>query len=301
MEPMTDRKTLVSNWLQQLQSNIIQALEAADGLGTFGTESWERSGGGGGITRLMVNGNVIEKGGVNYSAVFGETPAAIQKSFQTNADSFFASGVSIVIHPINPFVPIIHMNVRYFELADGQAWFGGGIDLTPAYVFEEDARLLHETLKGECDRFDPDFYTTYKENADHYFFIPHRNEMRGVGGIFYDRQKANTPEEFEKLWAFTQAIGNSFAPIYTEIMQRRKDLSWSEQHKLWQLHRRSRYVEFNLVYDSGTRFGLETNGRTESILMSMPPLARWESDYSPAAGTLEFESQAFFSKGFIWA
>jgi len=294
------RKETIAEWFRGLQTDIIQKLEAEDGKGKFASENWERPGGGGGLTRLLVDGNVIEKGGVNFSAVFGETPAPIQKNLNIEGGDFFATGVSIVIHPINPFVPIIHMNVRYFELSNGQSWFGGGIDLTPAYVFEEDAKLFHQSLKNATETFDPQAYNKFKETADDYFFIPHRNETRGIGGIFYDRMEAKVETQFDKLWALTQSLGSAFAQIYTQLMKKRKDMPWGEAQKQWQLHRRSRYVEFNLVYDAGTKFGLETNGRTESILMSMPPFARWESNYVPPEGSEEWKSQQFFRKGISW-
>lgn len=295
-----DRRISIINWFKGLQQSIIQDLEIEDASGKFNTENWERPGGGGGVTRLMVDGKVIEKGGVNFSAVEGNTPESIKKLFNTEADAFFASGVSIVIHPQNPFVPIIHMNVRYFELSDGTAWFGGGIDLTPVYVFDEDARFFHSSLKTTCDRFDSSYYPEFKNRADDYFFIRHREEMRGIGGIFYDRLDARSQDSFDHLWAFTQAVGDTFSPVYLEIIRRRKNMEWTEENKWWQLHRRSRYVEFNLVYDSGTRFGLETNGRTESILMSMPPLARWETNYTPLPGSKEARSNALFQKGIDW-
>jgi len=294
------RKEKIAEWFRGLQTDIIQKLEAEDGIGKFGSENWERPGGGGGLTRLLVDGNIIEKGGVNFSAVFGETPAPIQKSFKIEGGDFFATGVSIVIHPINPFVPIIHMNVRYFELSNGQSWFGGGIDLTPAFVFEEDGKIFHQSMKNACEAYDAQAYRKFKETADDYFFIPHRNETRGIGGIFYDRMEAKDDAQFEKLWTLTQSVGSTFAPIYTHLMAKRKNMPWTEAEKQWQLHRRSRYVEFNLVYDAGTKFGLETNGRTESILMSMPPLARWESNYVPNEGTEEWKSQQFFRKGIQW-
>jgi coproporphyrinogen III oxidase len=295
-----DRRQKVTSWLKNLQNTIILALENEDGTVRFGSEVWERPGGGGGITRLGLNGSVIEKGGVNFSAVSGATPLPIQESFQSRAEEFFATGVSIVIHPSNPFVPIIHMNVRYFELSDGQAWFGGGIDLTPAYVINEDAVFFHTALKGVCDGYGPDWYAKYKAQADRYFYIRHRQEARGIGGIFYDRLPAAEESEFNHLWAFTQAVGNSFAPTYCQLIQRRKSHPFDEKNRFWQEHRRSRYVEFNLVYDAGTRFGLETNGRTESILMSLPPVARWESNYQPEAGTPEFLSQGVFSHPVDW-
>jgi len=294
------KKEMISAWFQTLQADIIQQLETEDGKGKFGSEAWERPGGGGGLTRLLVDGNVIEKGGVNFSAVYGQTPDAIKKIFSTDADSFFATGVSIVIHPINPFVPIIHMNVRYFELSNGQNWFGGGIDLTPSFVFEEDGKFFHAEMKSACKGFDSEAYQEFKIWADDYFFIAHRNETRGIGGIFYDRKEAKDEAQFQKLWALTQSVGLTFAPTYTKLMAKRKNMAWGETEKQWQLHRRSRYVEFNLVYDAGTKFGLETNGRTESILMSMPPLARWETNYFPKEGSEEWKSQQFFKKGIDW-
>lgn len=297
---MKERRELVQQGFRKLQTDIIAALEAEDGKGRFTTEIWERPGGGGGITRLLTKGYVIEKGGVNFSAVFGETPEAIRSAFGIGADSFFASGVSIVIHPENPMVPIIHMNVRYFELSDGNAWFGGGIDLTPAYVFYEDGLAFHLALKEVCDRFDPEWYGLFKENADRYFRIKHRNESRGIGGIFYDRLNAREDKDFERLQEFSLAVGNTFAPVYTRLMRLHKKKPFTPKEKFWQQHRRSRYVEFNLVYDAGTRFGLETNGRTESILMSMPPMACWESNFTPEAGSEEEKSQQYFSNPVMW-
>jgi coproporphyrinogen III oxidase len=294
------RRDLIQEGFQKLQEDIIAALEAEDGKGKFGTEIWERPGGGGGKTRLLKSGNVIEKGGVNFSAVYGKTPDVIKSAFGIEAEDFFASGVSIVIHPENPWVPIIHMNVRYFELSNGDAWFGGGIDLTPAYVIHEDGLQFHQALKDVCDRFDPSWYARYKENADCYFTIRHRQESRGIGGIFYDRINARKDEDFGKLWNFSLAVGYTFAPAYVRLMAAYKNKPYSEKEKFWQLHRRSRYVEFNLVYDAGTKFGLDTNGRTESILMSMPPMACWESNFVPEEGSEEARSQAYFSHPVTW-
>jgi len=297
---MMERRELVQQGFKKLQIDIISALELSDGKGQFGMEIWERPGGGGGITRLITGGNIIEKGGVNFSAVHGETPDAIKSAFSIGAEKFFASGVSIVIHPENPWVPIIHMNVRYFELSDGNAWFGGGIDLTPAYVVHEDGLAFHRALKEVCDQFDSTWYNRFKENADRYFSIRHRGESRGIGGIFYDRLIAREDKDFENLWKFSLAVGQTFAPVYTRLMMQYGNIPYGDKEKFWQLHRRSRYVEFNLVYDSGTKFGLETNGRTESILMSMPPLARWESNYVPEPGSEEEKSQAYFSNPVNW-
>lgn len=297
---MMNRREIIEKSYRGLQQNIIAALEQEDGKGFFSTETWERAGGGGGTTRLLTNGRIIEKGGVNFSAVYGKTPEAIKKGFSIEAEDFFASGVSIVLHPENPFVPIIHMNVRYFELSSGEAWFGGGIDLTPAYVFHEDGLAFHQALKSVCDQFDENWYPDFKARADRYFFLPHRQECRGIGGIFYDRIKPENDAEFEKLLSFSLALGNTFAPVYTSLMRKHGSRPFTEENKKWQLHRRARYVEFNLVYDAGTRFGLETNGRTESILMSLPPLARWESNFLPVAGSAEEKSQQYFSRPVDW-
>lgn len=295
-----ERRELVENNFRNLQRSIIAELEKEDGKGEFSTENWERTGGGGGTTRLLTNGRIIEKGGVNFSAVFGKTPEPIKKGFSIDGDEFFASGVSIVLHPENPFVPIIHMNVRYFELSGGEAWFGGGIDLTPAYVFHEDGLAFHQALKNVCDQFDTSWYPEFKARADRYFHLPHRQECRGIGGIFYDRLKAGSEASFQRLLNFSLDLGNAFAPIYTGLMRKHGQKAYSDREKNWQLHRRARYVEFNLVYDAGTRFGLETNGRTESILMSMPPLARWESNLIPEAGSEEEKSQQYFSRPADW-
>jgi coproporphyrinogen III oxidase len=286
--------------LQQLQDSICAALEKADGQGVFSEENWTREEGGGGRTRVLQQGNIIEKGGVNFSAVHGELPDRIVAALQVNEKVFFASGVSIVIHPRNPHVPIIHMNVRYFELGNGNYWFGGGIDLTPHYVHEEDARFFHQQLKNTCDRFSITYYPKFKNWADDYFFIPHRNETRGIGGIFFDRL-SGTEEEKESFFDFLIAVGETFAPVYTELISRNKNKSFSEKEKQWQLIRRGRYVEFNLVYDKGTKFGLETNGRIESILMSLPEQASWYYDFKPETGSNEAKTLNFLKKGQIWA
>ena len=245
---------------QKIQDSICQGLEQSDGKGKFEEEIWSREGGGGGRTRILQNGNVIEKGGVNFSAVHGKLPDAIKKSFKLDSDEFFATGVSIVMHPNNPFVPIIHMNIRYFEMDDQTRWFGGGIDLTPHYVIDTDVRFFHHLLKQTCDEFDASFYPKFKAHADDYFFIKHREETRGVGGIFYDKLKPeNTGLDFDRLLSFSEAVGNTFIPAYTELIDRNRDADFSAEEQEWQYLRRSRYAEFNLVYDAGTKFGLETN------------------------------------------
>jgi len=286
---------------QKIQDEICSSLEIADGKSRFEEEIWNREGGGGGRTRILQNGNVIEKGGVNFSAVHGKLPEAVKKAFKVESDDFFATGVSIVMHPSNPFVPIIHMNIRYFEMDEQTRWFGGGIDLTPHYVIDTDVRFFHHLLKQTCDQFDASFYSKFKATADDYFFIKHREETRGVGGIFYDRLKPdNTGLSFDQILDFSVAVGNTFVPVYTELIDRNRDKKFTEQELEWQYLRRSRYAEFNLVYDAGTKFGLETNGRIESILMSLPPLAKWTYNYTPIPGSAEEDTLNKLKKGISW-
>lgn len=294
-------KDKVVSIYQEIQDEICKGLEESDGLGTFEQELWEREGGGGGRTRIMQNGDVIEKGGVNFSAVHGQLPENIKKAFKVDSEDFFATGVSIVMHPSNPFVPIIHMNIRYFELNDEVRWFGGGIDLTPHYVIDTDARYFHHYIKETCDGFSRDFYPRFKQHADDYFFIKHRNETRGVGGIFYDRlQPKNTDLSYEQILDFSAAVGRSFLPVYTELIDRNRNAEFTELQKEWQYLRRSRYAEFNLVYDSGTKFGLETNGRIESILMSLPPTAKWQYNFKPIENSPEAFTTDRLRKGIDW-
>ncbi len=286
---------------QQIQDSICEGLVQADGKANFEEEIWQRDGGGGGRTRVMQQGNVIEKGGVNFSAVHGKLPEAVKKAFNVESDDFFATGVSIVMHPENPFVPIIHMNIRYFEMDEQTRWFGGGIDLTPHYIIPTDARFFHHRLKQTCDLFDQSFYPKFKAHADDYFFIKHREETRGVGGIFYDRLKPeNTSLQFDQLLDFSLAVGNTFLPVYTELIDRNRNQSYTEHEKEWQYLRRSRYAEFNLVYDAGTKFGLETNGRIESILMSLPPTAKWNYNPQVLANSEEENTLNLLKKGINW-
>ena len=299
-------KEQIAEAYQQIQDEICAGMELADGGGKFEEEVWLREGGGGGgRTRIIQNGNILEKGGVNYSAVYGKLPESIKKAFGVNEDDFFATGVSIVIHPNHPWIPIIHMNIRYFELiaeyGKGMRWFGGGIDLTPHYVIEDDAIFFHSYLKKTCDQFQTDFYSKFKSWADDYFYIRHREETRGVGGIFYDRlDPQNTGLGWNEIFEFSQAIGRTFVPVYSELIQRNKNKPFTNEHKLWQYQRRSRYVEFNLVYDAGTKFGLETNGRVESILMSLPPQANWLYDFKSRPGTEEEKTLNLLKKGIKW-
>ena len=291
-------KEQIEKWFRDLQSEICRGLEKEDQKGKFEEDTWERPGGGGGITRIIRNGNVIEKGGVNWSAVHGKTPPNILKALKLEESDFFATGVSIVIHPLNPWVPIIHMNVRYFEMSNGTYWFGGGIDLTPHYVVESDARFFHSQLKETCDQFDLEYYPKFKKWADDYFYIKHRKETRGIGGIFFDRLQGSTQADLEHYWNFTQAVGKTFLPTYIELIRRNRDKSYADKELDWQRVRRGRYVEFNLVYDKGTKFGLDTDGRTESILMSLPPLAQWEYDHQP--NEKEKETLSFLRKELNW-
>ncbi len=296
-------KEQISEWFMSLQDSICNALEQEDGKGKFTEDNWVRNEGGGGRTRIVQNGNVIEKGGVLYSAVHGDVPDFLLNEnlgVLTPKNTFYATGVSIVIHPENPMVPIIHMNIRYFEMSTGVWWFGGGIDLTPHYVVEEDAVFFHSTLKNSCDKHSPAYYLDFKKWADDYFFINHRNETRGVGGIFFDKLTQNQNVSKEQLFAFVQEIGNTFAPVYTQLMNRNKSKSYNESNKKWQLLRRGRYVEFNLIYDKGTKFGLESNGRVESILMSLPKTAGWEYDFTPEINSHEEKTLSFLKKEISW-
>lgn len=299
-------KERIAEDYKQIQDEICQALELLDGKAKFEEEVWERDGGGGGRTRVIQNGNILEKGGVNFSAVYGKLPDAIKKAFKVEQDDFFATGVSIVIHPNHPLVPIIHMNIRYFEMPPsiegGQPlrWFGGGIDLTPHYVFDEDARHFHESLKAVCDQYNTGFYPRFKTWADDYFFIKHRNETRGIGGVFYDRLTATEEVSWEDIFNFSKSLGRTFAPVYSELVNRNRNKEFTPQHQEWQYQRRSRYAEFNLVYDAGTKFGLETNGRIESILMSLPPTAKWFYNFEPQPGSEEEKTLSLLKKGIDW-
>lgn len=294
-------KEEIKSYFQGLQDEICTALAQADGKASFTEDLWERPEGGGGRSRVIQDGNVIEKGGVMFSAVWGGLHEKMLASMGlTEKVDFFATGVSIVIHPQNPRVPIIHMNVRYFEMANGTCWFGGGIDLTPHYVVEEDARWFHQQLKDVCDNHDVTYYPKFKQWADDYFFNTHRNETRGVGGIFFDYQKPDENRSKDDIFAFVKGVGEAFAPIYTYFMNKNATIPFSEQEKDFQYLRRGRYVEFNLVHDRGTKFGLETNGRTESILMSMPPMAKWIYNYQTEANSEEEKTLALLRKGVDW-
>lgn len=285
-------RTKFHNYIQDLQDQITSALEAADGTAKFKEDHWERPGGGGGRTRVIENGAVFEKGGVNISAVHGELPKTMQDYFGVKEADFFACGLSLVIHPKSPMVPTVHANWRYFELYDKQGnvvtqWFGGGQDLTPYYLFEEDAIHFHQVCKEACDAHHPEFYGKYKQKCDEYFHNAHRNEARGLGGLFFDYCKPTEDFSLEQWYNFVTEVGNSFVQAYVPIVERRKNLSYSQAQRDWQEIRRGRYVEFNLIHDKGTLFGLKTNGRIESILMSLPPHVQWHYNHQPEEGSPE--------------
>ena len=281
----------ITEAFKSLQDEICISLERLDGHGRFHEDKWQMETGGGGRTRVM-SGRHIEKGGVNYSHVKGPVSAALSKILKKEGKQFDATGVSIVLHPHNPHVPIIHMNVRYFEMDQETWWFGGGIDLTPHYISEEQASNFHRGLKEVCDRFDARYYPDFKKWADDYFYLKHRDETRGVGGIFFDRLSVEEKIGKDKLFDFVVQVGKSFIPLYSQIYLANHQLPFSQAEQHWQYYRRGRYAEFNLVWDRGTRFGLETGGRTESILMSLPPKCIWVYDHqvdpeSPEAFTLD--------------
>jgi coproporphyrinogen III oxidase len=311
--------------MRNLQDSICQRLEEIDGEAKFRQDSWERPDGGGGRSRVIREGGIFEQGGVNFSEVWGkDLPSSILvQRPEATGHSFYATGTSMVLHPRNPYIPTVHLNYRYFE-AGPVWWFGGGADLTPYYPFAEDAAHFHHTLKQACDAHHPEYYPVFKRWCDEYFYLKHRKEPRGVGGIFFDYQDGRgklyrgpsengeaathsnavgepEPRTWEQVFAFVQSCGHSFLPSYVPIIERRRDLGYGDRERNFQLYRRGRYVEFNLIYDRGTIFGLQTNGRTESILMSLPPLVRWEYCYTPEPGSREAELYETFLKPQDWA
>lgn len=288
----TKMKDKFYKYIENLQDQITSKLQEVDGKAKFKEDIWERAEGGGGRTRVIENGNVFEKGGVNISAVYGELPEVLRKQFKVKEGNFFACGLSLVLHPTNPFVPTVHANWRYFEMYDDAGnivtqWFGGGQDLTPYYLFEEDAKHFHTVCKTACDQHNTAFYPKFKETCDTYFWNSHRNEARGIGGLFFDYLKETDRFSMEDRFNFVTEVGNSFLESYVPIVEKRKMLSYTKEHKDWQEIRRGRYVEFNLVHDRGTLFGLKTNGRIESILMSLPPIVQWKYNHSPEKGSEE--------------
>lgn len=295
----TQSTALRERWIHHihaLQNTICEVLENADEEGRFREDRWDRSeNGGGGKTRVMENGRLLEKAGVNTSVVHGNVTDAMRTQLKIEGSKWFACGLSLVLHPLNPFVPTVHANWRYFELYNEpgimiDSWFGGGTDLTPFYLFTEDAIHFHTILKKALDPFGRELYPKYKKECDHYFANHHRNhEMRGIGGVFYDYLRPGSEAEAEKLFALQEAGGNAFLKAWLPIAEKRKEIPFGENEIRWQEIRRGRYVEFNLIHDRGTLFGLKTNGRTESILMSLPPRARWIYDYQPPPGSREDE------------
>jgi coproporphyrinogen III oxidase len=302
---MTDTVNIgaVEAYLRELQDRICDAIAEEDGGDGFRQDAWDRSGGGGGRSRVLEEGQVFEKAGVNFSHVHGDRlpPSATAQRPELAGRGFQAMGVSLVIHPRNPYAPTSHANVRFFvaEKPDETPvwWFGGGFDLTPYYGFEEDAIHWHTTARSACEPFGAETYPKYKKWCDDYFFVKHRNEQRGIGGLFFDDLNEGG---FEHCFAFTRSVGDHYAPAYLPIVSRRKETPWGEREREFQLYRRGRYVEFNLVYDRGTVFGLQTGGRTESILMSLPPLVRWRYDWHPEPGSREAELYDRFLKPRNW-
>jgi coproporphyrinogen III oxidase len=275
--------TRATEFAEELQEVICAKLQEMDTKGHFAEEVWSHPSGGGGRTRVMQDGALFEKAGVNTSAVSGKLTEQLARRMNVPPQPFSATGISLVIHPINPMVPAMHANLRYLELGTADAWFGGGSDLSPSYLFDEDARHFHSVWKLACDRHNPEYYPRFKKWCDEYFFLKHRGEVRGIGGIFFDYLRG----DFEPLFAFVRACGHSILEAYVPIVERRRNLPWGGREKQWQLTRRGRYVEFNLLYDRGTLFGLETGGRVDSILMALPPLVRWGNDAAPEPGSRE--------------
>lgn len=290
MQDVLASKARVKQYLLDLQTTLCQTLETLDGEQTFAIDQWTRPEGGGGCSRVLTDGGVIEKGGVNFSHVQGESMPATATAHRPELAgcSFEAMGVSLVVHPHNPFVPTSHANVRFFVAEKPGAapiwWFGGGYDLTPYYGNKADCQHWHQTAKQACDPFGEDLYHKYKTWCDNYFYLPHRQEPRGIGGLFFDDLN---DQSFEHSFDFLQSVGNSFLPAYAPIIERRKNTPYGEREKTFQHYRRGRYVEFNLVYDRGTLFGLQSNGRTESILMSLPPVVQWAYQWTPEPGSVE--------------
>lgn len=290
----------ISEAFQKLQDHICRRVEEIDGVSEFQEDNWNRPEGGGGRTRIIKGEGIIEKGGVNFSEVHGQVTDLMRRNTEITADDFFATGVSIVLHPHNPHIPIIHMNVRYFELSDGKYWFGGGIDLTPHYVIRDQARDFHLGLKEVCDRYQFDFYPRFKKWADDYFFLPHRDETRGVGGIFFDHQQETESLSKKEIFQFCNDLGTAFPELYEAQVLNGKNIDYSERELDWRNTRRGRYVEFNLVHDRGTKFGLVSGGRTESILMSLPANAQWEYCKQVEKGSAEEATLHALKKDIDW-
>ena len=303
-EPAQERRERIVELMRAGQAELVRAFEAVDGEAAFGAHDWQRPGGGGGSARILEGGPVFERAGVNVSVVHGERvpPSLVRQHPEADGRPFFATGLSLVIHPRNPYVPAFHANFRYFEVGEADRgpalwWFGGGADLTPSYPFERDVCHFHRSLKVLCDRHPQADYRRFKATCDAYFTLHHRNEMRGVSGIFYDELSPPGQGDFEADFAFTEDGIAQLLPCYLPLVERNLNTPYTERERRWQLHRRGRYVEFNLIYDRGTLFGLQTQGNVEAILMSMPPLASWTFDLKPEAGGPEEQALAFFQPG----
>ena len=293
-------KEKVATTYRELQQQMCKQLEEADGKAVFTTDHWEKEIGFG-YTMVLQDGDAIEKAAINFSAVGGAVSETMRRALHIDeGEEYFATGISSIIHPRNPHAPITHMNVRYFQLSSGKAWFGGGIDLTPHFVNKQEASWFHHQLKEVCDRHDASFYPEYKKWADDYFYLPHRQETRGIGGIFFDHQDGAGEEQFNKYVAFTSDLAKAYPRIYIELLNKNRNKPISEEDKKWQTLRRGRYVEFNLLYDRGTKFGLESNGRIESIFLSMPPMASWAYDYTAEEGSREEETLNLLKKDIDW-
>ena len=284
---------------KDIQQTICRTLEEADGTGRFTKDAWEKEIGSG-LTCVLQNGSIIEKAGVNFSHVQGSFNENMAKLLGENANNFAATGISSILHSGNPFVPTIHMNMRYFALDNGSSWFGGGIDLTPTYINPDEAKYFHQTLKGICDGYDISYYPEWKNWADEYFYLPHRHETRGVGGIFFDRIETSAPDKFEKMLNLTSDLAKAYPQIYSCLMKENGHKSFTEAQKKWQKIRRGRYVEFNLIYDRGTKFGLESDGNIESILISLPAEVEWVYQYNTKPGSPEAQTQELLKKGIDW-
>tara|TARA_B100000902_G_C27308353_1_gene916939 strand:+ start:1435 stop:2334 length:900 start_codon:yes stop_codon:yes gene_type:complete len=297
-------KNKFTKYIDILQQQISNQIENIDGKSKFKIDNWNRKNGGGGLTMAIENGNVFEKGGVNVSKVFGTLPDSMTKLLDTNKSDFFACGISLVLHPKNPMVPTFHANLRYFELYENNqlkdSWFGGGLDLTPYYIFEDDIIFFHNNCKIICDKFNSNFYHDFKEKCDSYFWNDHRNEARGVGGLFFDYCRAKDEVKIDNWFSFVSELGNNLMNVYCPIVKKRKDMSYNNDNINWQQIRRGRYVEFNLIHDKGTLFGLKTKGRIESILISMPPKAQWSYDLSPKKGSEEEKLLEILKKPVNW-
>ena len=285
---------------KDIQQTICRTLEVADGSGRFTEDAWDKEIGSG-LTCVMQNGSIIEKAGVNFSCVRGIFNENMAKLLGEDATSFAATGISSIIHSGNPFVPTIHMNVRYFNLDNGSSWFGGGIDLTPTYINPDEAQQFHQTLKEICDRYDMTWYPKWKNWADDYFYLPHRQETRGIGGIFFDRIQPANKNDFEKMLNLTSDLARAYPQIYGNLMKDNGHKPFTEAQKKWQKIRRGRYVEFNLIHDRGTKFGLESDGNIESILVSLPAEVEWVYQYQPNQGSPEAQTQELLKKGIDWA